>query len=112
MTTTRTFQDTIPAYDVRPGMIVDIKNTTIGDYDPPMTVRVVVTDVRCARYEADPRGVEITGLAINTYDHEPYEIDGEACVPGAMSGTADGTWTVARSDEIDVVTGGTFEEVS
>lgn len=96
--------------DIRPGMILDLRNQQIGDFDPPgMTVRVVVTDV-----EQLPAVTMVSGLAINTYDHEPYQIEegGEMIVPGSMNGTADGTWDIQPEDEVGFVTGGALKEKS
>lgn len=74
--------------EIKPGDVIVIRNSGIGDFDPPMTLTVVVEsayDVAGAPW--------VTATAVYATDFEPYEIDGEVIVSGAVDAIG-GDWPV------------------
>lgn len=70
--------------EIKPGDVIVIRNSGIGDFDPPMTLTIVVDEI-----EAD----EVFGVAIYATDFEDYEIDGETIVPGPVAEIT-GAWPI------------------
>lgn len=70
--------------EIKPGDVIVIRNSGIGDFDPPMTLTIVVDEI-----EAD----EVFGVAVYATDFEAYELGGERIVPGPVA-EIEGSWSI------------------
>lgn len=71
--------------EIKPGDVIVLRNSGIGDFDPPMTLTIIVDKVDSGDYAH--------GVAVYATDFEDYEIDGETIVPGPVAEIT-GAWPI------------------